>query len=712
MAALVATATCTGHRAVLEASGEVVAGPVLAERVAWLTALMQAMTAGIVGDRWNTRDLDVLAAGIGADGRVLPVKGWMAIRRLGWGCAPGVSGGGTGGGVYVSDRVRRCAEEQAGRMLRAALHRRGIVAAILATWPQDPRRRDQVEWKALRAALPQGVASAEIHNRTRQVRAVLAREGALPGDITQVEEAPRVAAQAVLAAADKQLVTLTRTGDSGAMLRVQLPLNASPASRKDWAWHAIAITLPPTVPTEAELCTPTVRIADGKVRIDLPFQTPIPSAPACGHTVALGLDWGVNTLLTGTIARLCDERVCEGRVCTDGRMLRYDATVISAKLHRLRAHRQHLATKRDHFAALLSGLDTTDTTDFGRDVCDAGDGRRVALERRHRVLALEHERVCARIRHLDHALAWSAARWAVDQAVALGAGVIYLEDLATLEARGVRRGNAALSGQVRGMVIEAIRHLAAKDGVAVVTVPARGTSRYCPRCGEGGSVLRHVPAPDRLGERGWKWAYCPACGLSCDRDHAAAERIAARGLLGQRHTWTAPGTGVRSIAVVAEGNVTRARRPKKPTRAARRARRTRTDVHPRPQARPRNKSRPTPKRRQISRPATPSRTTSSRVPDRRTVPAPVPGTPGAGQRPAGQAPQASRPPAGRTGLVRDPHHRTGFHRVAATPVLPLGAYGGGPPRATPARFAGNPQANTQNRRRYRALGLTWPCRAS
>ncbi|TMR93662.1 hypothetical protein [Nonomuraea basaltis] len=407
MAVMVATATCTGHRAVVEATGQVLTGPLLAERVAWLTALTRAMTAGIVAGRWNARDLDVLAAGVGVDGRVLPVKGWMAIRRLAWGCAAGIPGGGvSGGGVYVSDRVRRCAEEQAARMLRAALHRRGVVAAILATWPQNPQRRSETEWKALPAALPQGVTPAEIRNRTRQVRAVLEREGVLPGDLTEVEEPPRVAAQAVLAAADRQLVTLTRTSDTSAMLRVQLPLNSSPTSPKDWAWHAIVFTLPPTVAPEAKLCTPTVRIVHGKVRIDLPFQTPIPSAPATGHTVALGLDWGVNTLLTGTIARLRDARLGEGRVCTDGRMLRYDATAISAKLHRLRGQREHLATKRDHCAALLSGLDAATADDAcdaaataptAVDTPDAGDVRRAALERGHRVLAVEHERVCARI---------------------------------------------------------------------------------------------------------------------------------------------------------------------------------------------------------------------------------------------------------------------------------------------------------------------------
>ncbi|RVX40390.1 putative transposase-like DNA-binding protein [Nonomuraea polychroma] len=279
----------------------------------------------------------------------------------------------------------------------------------------------------------------------------------------------------------------------------------------------------------------------------------------------------------------------------------------------------YLAAKRKHQERLLAGF-------------TPADPRFAELAPAYEVIGVEHERVCARIRNLNKALAWSAARWALDHALAAGATVIYLEDLATLEARGRRgRANARLSGQVRGQVVAAIRHLAAKHGIAVVTVPARGNSRYCPRCGTGTSIQRHCPAPDRLTERGWAWAHCPACGLSCDRDWAAAERILARGLLGQQATRTDRTAG------------------------------------------------PTPKRHTRT-PKNPSMA-SSRVPDRRTVPAPPPNR--GGQRPAGQAPQTTRPPAGRTGLARDPHHRTGFHRVAATPVLPLGQYAGSPPRPRP-----------------------------
>ena len=295
----------------------------------------------------------------------------------------------------------------------------------------------------------------------------------------------------------------------------------------------------------------------------------------------------MNTLLTGTVARLTDppgDRAtgtpnsgcaggpgagpAGGRVVSDGRMLRYDASAISAKLHRLRTHRERLAAKRDRYAALLSGL-------------GAPHPQWAALQDWQARAAIEHERVCARIRRLNRALAWSAARWAVDQAIATGCSVIYLEDLATLEARGRRKGNARLSGQVRGLVVAAIRHLAAKAGIAVVTVPARGTSKYCPRCGTGTSALKHVAAPDRPNRAGWKWARC-SCGLSADRDWAAAERIVARGLLGQAHTRTDRATGHRTITIVVEGNVARARRSRAEARRVRRANRTGRDTFTRP----------------------------------------------------------------------------------------------------------------------------------
>ncbi|MER5226679.1 transposase [Streptomyces flaveus] len=659
---LVATATCTAFRGVVEGSGEQVGQRLLSQRVSFLASLCQELTRGLVASRWDEASLEVLAAGVDEHGEKLPSKGWMALRRLGWAKAAA-----PGEGVYVSDRVRRGAEEYAARTL---------VAAILATWPADPFRRTGAEWAALRALLPTGVGGAEIRNRTRQVRAYVAEHGKLPAGLCELEEPPEIAAQVLLAAMDRQQVTLQRVDAATARLRVKLPLCPAPGSGRDWAWHVLDVRLPGTVGPEAVLHTPTLRpTAGGRIAVDLPHSRPAPATQASGHRVALGFDWGVNTLLTGTLGRLTG-RGETARVVTDGRPLIFDATAISAKLHRLRGHREHLAAKRDHYQALADRLGSPHLA-WGR------------LLDRAAVLEREHERVCARIRHLNQALAWSAARWAVDQTAALGATVIYLEDLATLETRGKRRGNARLSGQVRGSVAEAMRHLAAKAGIAVVTVPARGTSARCPQCL---GPLGHHPAPDRLSERGWAWAHCPGCHLSLDRDQAAARRIVSRGLLAQSHTTTERATGTRTIRTVVDGTVTAVRRPRKTTRRLRRARRQ-AAAPPRPPG-PKTtpgKTRPTPARPSPARRSQ----TSRRTPEVRTVPATTPL--GAVKRPAGHdtqtpapfpgrvpghgvpaPPRPEPPPAGRVRLSRGTcrrrtraAQRTGFHHTHATEVHPL-----------------------------------------
>ncbi|MFD3931817.1 zinc ribbon domain-containing protein [Streptomyces sp. NPDC058614] len=708
------TATCTAFHGVLESTGERVGQRVLLERVGFLAQLSRELTGALVASRWDEASLDVLAAGVDERGEVLPSKGWMALRRLNWPqtVPPPV-------GVYVSDRVRRGAEEYAARTLRLALHRRSIVTAVLAAWPTDPGRRTEAEWTALRKLLPAGVAVAEIRNRTRQVRAYVAEHGQLPAGLCVLEGPPRVAGQVLLAAMDRQQVTLQRVDVTTARLRVKLPLRAVPVSGRDWAWHVIDIRLPGTVTEDAVLHTPALRPTPaGRIAVDLPHSRPAPAIKANGHRVALGFDWGVNTLLTGALGRLTGKGQTR-RIVTDGRPLVFDATTISAALHRLRTLREHLAAKRDHCKALADGL--------GAPHPAWGEHLERAL-----VLEVEHGRVCARIRHLNDALAWTAARWAIDQAAALGASVIYLEDLATLEARGHRRGNARLSGQVRGTVAEAIRHLGAKAGVAVVTVPARGTSKLCPGCL---SALTHHPAPDRLGERGWKWAHCTGCGLSMDRDHAAARRIVSRGLLAQTHTVTDRATGARSIRTTVEGTVALVRRPKKTTRRLRRQRRAES-TPPRP-AGPRatpGKGHPTPSRPSGPRhratqwvaedPASGSEI-SRRMPDVRTVPATTPT--GVVQRPAGHdtttpvavsgpvpghgvpaahRPEEGLPPAGRGRLSRGTcrrrtraAERTGFHHLHATEVHPLtprfGPQHGDRTRPRRARKAWKPQAHTE-----------------
>ncbi|WP_197698234.1 zinc ribbon domain-containing protein [Micromonospora viridifaciens] len=146
---------------------------------------------------------------------------------------------------------------------------------------------------------------------------------------------------------------------------------------------------------------------------------------------------------------------------------------------------------------------------------------------------------------MNDALAWAAARWTVDQAIAATATVIYVEDLRSMEAKGMGATmNTRLSQQVRGKIVDRIRHLAAEHGVAVVTVPARNTSKHCPHCL---TPLRHCKAPDQPTVAGWKWAICPhqSCRWQGDRDHGAWRRIAARGLTHQARTVTDKTSGLR-----------------------------------------------------------------------------------------------------------------------------------------------------------------------
>ncbi|MGW2936198.1 zinc ribbon domain-containing protein, partial [Streptomyces sp. NPDC001156] len=265
-----------------------------------------------------------------------------------------------------------------------------------------------------------------------------------------------------------------------------------------------------------------------------------------------------------------------------------------------------------------------------------------ALAPRLDVLRDEIQHVSHRRSNLNDALAWAAARWAVDQAIAAGATVVYLEDLRSMEAGGMGRTlNTRLSQQVRGQIAGRMRHLAAEAGIAVVTVPARNTSKLCPHCL---TPLRHRKAPDRPTTAGWKWAICPnqSCGWQGDRDHGAWRRIAARGLAHQTKTVIDRTSGLMMIRSVVDKLESKAVL----TTTSKTSRQDRTKTGP---TRPRS-TRPAPRRR------------------RAPSPAGCPCGP-AGQRPEGHA------PTGRTQLPRaaDRHQDVNTISTPTTGHRPRGA---------------------------------------
>lgn len=180
-----------------------------------------------------------------------------------------------------------------------------------------------------------------------------------------------------------------------------------------------------------------------------------------------------------------------------------------------------------------------------------------------------------------------------------------------------RTMNTRMSQTVRGQIVDHMRHLAAEVGIAVVTVPAKNTSKHCPRCL---TPLRHRKAPDRPTTPGWKWALCRSCGYQSDRDTGAWQRIAARGLTHQAKTVTDRASGamvIRSVVDTLEAGAVITPAPKT--------------------SRDRSKTGPT--RQRPTRPA----------PRRRGTPSPTRPQGPAGKRPEGHA------HTDRTRLPRAPH---------------------------------------------------------
>ncbi|MFG3685856.1 zinc ribbon domain-containing protein [Micromonospora sp. NPDC047740] len=587
-----------------EETGEVLSQGVLVQRVGWCADLVAGMVGALISEHWNTADVEVLACGVDAGGRKLPSNAWMALRRLGWATAPE--------GVKVNDRIARMAQEQAGRALRSVKWRADVTAGVLATWPAEPRHRTHAEWEHVRASIPGGrhLPSSLIEGRTRQVVKFRAAHGRLPVDVFELEGVPKVPRMLLLAACDKQQATIERseTNRGRVLLRLQLPTRPDPRAYRDWTWVECPIILPPTVPPGAVLHLPTLRIAGGTVYADLAYSHPVPEARRAGHTVALGVDWGVNTLLSAGALRLDKD----GRITALGAGAQFRAAGVLAEQHRLRRHSERLHAKADHYARLLGGRPDEHLTE------------------QHEVLRSEIRLVSQRRQNLNNALAWAAARWAVDQAISARATVIYLEDLRSMEARGMGATlNTRLSQQVCGKISDRMRHLAAEHGVAVVTVPARNTSKHCPQCL---SPLRHRKAPDKPTVAGWKWAICPntSCGWQGDRDHGAWRRIAARGLTHQGKTVTDKTSEmlVRSVVDTLEAGAVVTPSTSNASR--------------------RDRSKTGPTRPRTSRPA----------PRRRRAPSPIRPHGRAGKRPEGHA------PTDRTRLPRAAHRHQGVNTIS------------------------------------------------
>ena len=481
------------------ADGTVVASALLTERLGYLAAIVRAASETRLAAVWDAHRVGEITAPAAS-------HAWVAM-----GLAYG-RGDWPPAGLHASDRVRRMADELAGRTLRSAARQIRILTAILPVLLPSahfqgllPAAR-AIQTARLAAAWPAGTTEVERRNTLRSIVRFEREQRRLPTDPYELQGCPSFADGILtcpLDASDDQGVRL-----EGSQLSILLPLAAAP-TREQWAWHSVILALPAHVLRRypgAMLARPSIRVTPRQTYFLLPLDLAVPALRE-GERV-LGLDWGVRRLLTGAIVEPDGEMTR-----TTGRPYFFSTRGMSAKICRLRAQAELLATKITRIEKLLAGQPDP------------------ALAARLVVVEREKAFLWRRISAANEQLAHAAARWAVETALAEGAVVISVEDLATLEAKSLGRTiNGRNSITVRGMLLDRLVEKAQLAGIRVVTVAASGTSANCSRCGRP-SVFYH--APDRRTGHGGRthknWLVC-ACGRSSDRDHAAAENIGARGI--------------------------------------------------------------------------------------------------------------------------------------------------------------------------------------
>ncbi|QSE82340.1 zinc ribbon domain-containing protein [Rhodococcus koreensis] len=486
--------TTRAHVAVDDATGEPIGLDEVDTRVRWLLDLIVAAGGELVSRLWQPVTFDVLAAGRDRQDRRLPTQGHVAAARLGWN--PQYPDG-----VYVPSRVSRVVTAQVMATLRTLAYRDTAVTSLSQRF--DPATgtlappTEPGEW------VPPGFARGV----RRQLIARARREGGAPSTrlrITDVQESPRVAAMARLSAADRQLAQITAT-DRELVLTVKLPTCPAPAGRAQWRSVRLTATIPAHLHGRAitDWHLPTL-ILDRKGLLWRCAATElVPDCDLGSATVAVGVDWSPSTLGAAAITTENPDGLS-----SDYRGFTYDDRGLGTKLARLQAEGQMLHRK----TARLTRLAAT-----------AAPEVRAQLEEKIAVLNEHRTAVGVKRGRINRELGFHFARQVTDYAEAAGATVIAVEDLTTLETRGhghVNNNRAAQSA--RRKAVTALAHTAAGVGIAVVSVPARGSSARCPGCDEP------LARPG-----GYHTAWCPRCRVGGNRDHVAGVNLAKRALLGR-----------------------------------------------------------------------------------------------------------------------------------------------------------------------------------
>jgi Putative transposase DNA-binding domain len=521
--------------AVVEATGEVIdVGP----RIGWLLDLVADLSTELMHRCWRPATFSALHEGVDSLGRKLPSTAAVVAQRLGWIPQPAP-------GVYAPSRVARLAQALVVPILKTLAHRDRLIPHVVAALDEhghlDTARLDERHCG--------DVSAAFVGNLARQLRR---NGGEQITSVTQLQSVPRVARLARLGAVDAQLAQLDGADATGVWLRIKLPLTAAPATPADWAWHTLWCPIPAHL-THRDIRIwhlPSICVHRGAPLLRFSITEAVPDPGTATATAAQGIDWSPASLGAATVVADRD-----GQLITDARTHVYNDRGLGVRLARLQTEGQQLSAKIDRLTRLAANAPAPTQTRLNA---------KIAVLQQHRGA------IGAKRRRINRDIAFDFAKTMTAMAIDSGAGVIAVEDLRDLEARGRGKANNNRAAQsARRRAFRALEHTAARAGLEVVMCPPRGTSARCPSCNT------ELTRPN-----GYHSATCVGCGINgADRDQIAGQNIAKRVLLGKTRV-KRPKNKPKRITNVLHRPVTKTRQKTTATPKQRRHKRTRRSTPP------------------------------------------------------------------------------------------------------------------------------------
>lgn len=410
--------------------------------------------------------------------------------------------------VYLPSRIRRGIAEVVGRVLRSQHERKccfeDVREVLLLTGPggnldqlvRSVARTLQVfrgkyyRWQLIRQTL-------------RLCRRLFFRQGM---DIWMINYSsvvhPRLHGVIFPYAADDNQAIQYRVTTKKIHYRLKLPAVAIPRSKKDWNWHGETISIPGKVRKKIRAaafdkpCLPDLRLFTLKGGLQVPVLQFAWKMAKEKLNVAyynkkrvLAVDLGLVNLLTSVVGEA-------GSQVTPP--LFYG---VSSKY----------LIKIETLYQLVAKLQ--------RKVANYPENWRGQTRRQ-----VEITRLHAKLTRCRKEQVYLAVKELLRQAARHGCATIALEDLRSYTPpKGKHALSRRLNNWLHGWLIQFLQHKARFLGIKVVTVPARGTSSYCPRCGKKGRKVATSTAKKTITTGRCFW--CPRCNYRADRDYIGALNV-------------------------------------------------------------------------------------------------------------------------------------------------------------------------------------------